>query len=75
MGIPKFEVSIAGTGVFTGNLEVKTKWTYWVIHRPDGTSQSQGQGAIMTKDGREMATPKAGQKEKHCSITVKKNIN
>jgi hypothetical protein len=37
-GIPKFEVSIAGTGVFTGSSEVKTNWTYRVIHRPDGTS-------------------------------------
>ncbi|MGB8085552.1 MAG: hypothetical protein WCF07_04625 [Nitrososphaeraceae archaeon] len=55
-GIPKFEVSIAGTGIFTGSLEVNTNWTYWVIQRPDGTSYSQGQGVIMTKDGRDMAT-------------------
>jgi hypothetical protein len=27
-GIPKFKVSIAGTGVFTGSLDVKTNWTY-----------------------------------------------
>jgi hypothetical protein len=54
-GIPKFEVSIAGTGIFTGSLEVKTNWTYWVIQRPDGTSHSHGQGVIMTRDGREMA--------------------
>ena len=55
-GIPKFEVSIAGTGIFTGSLEVTTTWTYWAIQRPDGTSNSEGQGVIMTKDGREMAT-------------------
>ena len=55
-GIPKFEVSIAGTGIFTGSLEVNTNWTYWVIQRPDGTSYSQGQGVIMTNDGRDMAT-------------------
>jgi len=55
-GIPKLEISIAGTGIFTGSLEVITTWTYWAIQRPDGTSYSEGQGVIMTKDGREMAT-------------------
>jgi hypothetical protein len=55
-GIPKFESSIIGTGIFTGSLEVTTSWTYWTIQRPDGTSYSQGQGVIMTKDGRDVAT-------------------
>ena len=55
-GIPKLEISIAGTGIFTGSLEVTTTWTYWVIQRPDGNSYSQGQGVIMTKDGRDVAT-------------------
>ena len=55
-GIPKYETSIAGTGVFTGSLEVNPNWTYWAIQRPDGTSYSQGQGVIMTKNGRDMAT-------------------
>jgi hypothetical protein len=55
-GTPKFEISITGTGVFTGSLEVATTWTYWAVQRFDGTSYSQGRGAIMTKDGREMAT-------------------
>ena len=55
-GIPKFEISLAGTGIFTGSLEVTTTWTYWAIQRPDGTSYSQGQGVIMTKDGRDVAT-------------------
>ncbi|HZA43328.1 MAG TPA: hypothetical protein VE504_06195 [Nitrososphaeraceae archaeon] len=55
-GIPKVEISIAGTGIFTGSLEVNTNWTYWAIQRPDGTSYSQGQGVIMTRDGREVAT-------------------
>jgi hypothetical protein len=55
-GIPKFEISITGTGIFTGSLEVTTSWTYWTIQRPDGTSYSQGQGVIMTKDGRDVAT-------------------
>ncbi|MPZ07951.1 MAG: hypothetical protein GEU26_16305 [Nitrososphaeraceae archaeon] len=50
-GIPKFEISIAGTGIFTGSLEVTTTWTYWAIQRPDDTSYSEGQGVIMTKDG------------------------
>ena len=55
-GIPKLEISIVGTGLFNGSLEVTTTWTYWVIQRSDGTSYSQGQGVIMTKDGREVAT-------------------
>src|SRR5918996_4530346 len=55
-GIPKFETSIAGIGIFTGSLEVTTTWTYWAIQRSDGTSYSQGQGVIMTRDGREVAT-------------------
>ena len=55
-GIPKFEISIAGSGIFTGSLEVTTSWTYWAIQRPDRTSFSQGQGVIITKDGRDMAT-------------------
>lgn len=55
-GIPKLEVSISGTGIFTGSLEVTTTWTYWTIRRPDGTSYSEGQGVIMTLDGRDVAT-------------------
>lgn len=55
-GIPKLEISIVGTGIFTGSLEVTTTWTYWANQRPDGTSYSKGQGVIMTKDGREVAT-------------------
>jgi hypothetical protein len=55
-GIPKLEISIAGTGIFTGSQEVTITWTYWVIQRPDGTSYSQGQGVIMTKDGRDVTT-------------------
>ena len=55
-GNPKRETSIEGTGVFTGSLEVTTIWTYWSIQRPDGTSYSQGEGVIATKDGREVAT-------------------
>jgi hypothetical protein len=54
--IPKLEISIAGTGIFTGSLEVTTTWTYWAIQRPDGTSYSEGKGVIMTKDGNEVAT-------------------
>ena len=61
-GIPKFEISIAGTGIFTGSLEVTTTWTYWAIQRLDGTSYSQGQGVIMTKDGRDVA-PATGRAE------------
>jgi len=41
-GIPKFEISIAGTGIFTESLEVTETWTYWAIQRPDGTSYNHG---------------------------------
>ncbi|MGH9974347.1 MAG: hypothetical protein ACRD8Z_00710 [Nitrososphaeraceae archaeon] len=55
-GIPKFEISLAGSGIFTGSLEVTTTWTYWAIQRSDRTSHSQGQGVLVTKDGRDVAT-------------------
>ncbi|MFZ0326965.1 MAG: hypothetical protein WBQ25_05560 [Nitrososphaeraceae archaeon] len=55
-GIPKLEISIVGTGIFTGSLEVTTTWTYWAIQRSDWTSYSEGQGVIMTKDGLDVAT-------------------
>jgi hypothetical protein len=54
--IPKLEILISGTGIFTGSLEVTTTWTYWAIQRPNGTSYSEGKGVIMTKDGNEVAT-------------------
>jgi hypothetical protein len=54
--IPKLEISISGTGIFTGSLEVTTTWTYWAIQRPNGTSYSEGKGVIMTQDGNEVAT-------------------
>jgi hypothetical protein len=63
-GIPKFEISITGTGIFTGCLEVSTTWTYWAIQRSDGTYYSQGQGVIMTREGRDVATATAGQRGK-----------
>lgn len=55
-GIPKIEVSVAGTGVFTGSIEVTEMWTYLTIQRPDGTTQGEGQGVMMTKDGSEVIT-------------------
>lgn len=55
-GILKLEVSISGTGIFTGSLEVTTSWTYWSIQRSDGTSYSQGHGVVMTRDCRDMTT-------------------
>jgi hypothetical protein len=57
-GIPKLEVSITGTGIFTGNPELTETWTYWTIQRSDGTSYGEGQGEIMTKDGSEVAAAK-----------------
>jgi hypothetical protein len=55
-GIPKLEVSVTGTGIFNGNIDVTETWTYWTIQRPDGTSYGKGRGVIMTKDGSEVAT-------------------
>jgi hypothetical protein len=55
-GFPKLEVSISGTGIFTGSLEVTEMFTYWTIRRPDGTSYGEGKGMAMTRDGREVAT-------------------
>jgi hypothetical protein len=48
-GIPKFAISLTGTGIFTRSLDVTTTWTYWAIQRPDGTSYGEGQGVVMTK--------------------------
>ena len=66
-GIPKLEISIVGTGIFTGSLEVTTTWTYWAIQRPDWTSYSEGQGVIITKDGLDVATATSAQREKRLS--------
>jgi hypothetical protein len=55
-GIPKQEISVTGTGIFTGSLEVTEMWTYWAVRRPDGNSYGEGQGIITTKDGSEVAT-------------------
>jgi hypothetical protein len=44
-GIPKLEISFAGTGLFTGSQEVTTTWNYWAIQGPDGISYSQGHGS------------------------------
>jgi hypothetical protein len=55
-GMPKLEISVTGSGIFTGSLEVTETWTYWAIQRPDGTSYGEGNGIVMTKDGSEVAT-------------------
>jgi len=54
-GIPKLEITAAGSGTTRGNIEVTETWTYWTIQRPDGTSAGEGQGVMMTRDG-EVAT-------------------
>jgi hypothetical protein len=54
-GIPKFEISISGTGSIRRSLEVTETNTYSSIRRPDGTSYGEAQGVIMTKDGSEVA--------------------
>ena len=48
-GIPKFEISILGTGIFTGSLEVTEMFTYWTIQRSNGTSYGEGKGMAMTR--------------------------
>jgi hypothetical protein len=50
-GTPKLDVSISDSGKFKGIIEVTEMWNYWAIPRPDGTSYSEGQDVIMTRDG------------------------
>jgi hypothetical protein len=45
-GIHKLGVSITGTGIFTGSLEVTETWTDWTIQRSDCTSSWTSFGTI-----------------------------
>jgi hypothetical protein len=54
--IPKTEIYIVGTRIFSGGLEVKITWTYCDIQRPDRTFNSEVQGVAMTKEGQDVAT-------------------
>jgi len=52
---PKVEVSISGSGKFKG-IEVTEIWTYYSLHRNDGSIYGEGKGVIMTNNGNECAT-------------------
>ena len=53
-GDPKMETSFQANGSILGT-NVKETGTYWTIVRPDGTLYGEGQGVMITKDGK-MAT-------------------
>ena len=53
-GGPKMETSFQANGSLLGT-NAKDTGTYWTVVRPDGTLYGEGQGVIMTKDGK-MAT-------------------
>ena len=47
----KMETSFQASGSLLGT-NVKETGTYWSIVRPDGTQYGEGQGVMMTKDGK-----------------------
>jgi hypothetical protein len=50
-GDPKMETSFQASGSVLGT-NIKDTGTYWTIFRPDGTQYSEGQGVMITKDGK-----------------------
>ena len=50
-GDPKMETSFQANGSILGT-NVKETGTYWSIVRPDGTLYGEGQGVMITKDGK-----------------------
>jgi len=52
---PKMEVSFSGEGKYRG-VDGTVIVTYWSALRSDGAMSGEGQGMVMSKDGREMAT-------------------
>jgi hypothetical protein len=54
-GCQKVEVSISGSGKFKG-IGVTEIWTYYSLHKNDGSIYGEGKGVIMTKNGNEHAT-------------------
>src|SRR5205823_12241136 len=50
-GDPKLETSFQATGSVLGT-NIKDTGTYSTIFRPDGTQYGEGQGVMMTKDGK-----------------------
>ncbi len=47
---PKGEVSLQASGKLLGH-DSRSRWTYWVVTRADGTSYGEGQGIVMTAEG------------------------
>jgi hypothetical protein len=54
-GQPKIETSFSAAGNYRG-VETTATVTYWGSPRPGGAIYGEGQGALMSKDGQEMAT-------------------
>lgn len=54
-GEPKIETSFSATGNYRG-VETTATVTYWGSPRPGGAIYGEGQAALMSKDGQEMAT-------------------
>jgi hypothetical protein len=50
-GDPKMETSFQATGSVLGT-NINDTGTYWTIVRPDGTQYGEGQGVMMTRDGK-----------------------
>src|SRR5438552_16879926 len=50
-GAPKVETSIQANGSLLGT-NVKDIGTYWTVVRADGTHYGEGQGVMITKDGK-----------------------
>jgi hypothetical protein len=50
-GDPKMETSFQANGSVLGT-NIKDTGTYWTVFRPDGTQYSEGQGVMITKDGK-----------------------
>ena len=53
-GVPKIETSFSATGNYRG-VETTATITYWASPRPGGAIYGEGKGALMSKDGQEMA--------------------
>src|SRR5437763_16542302 len=50
-GAPKMETSLQANGSLLGT-DLKDTATYWTLVRPHGTHYGQGQGVLVTKDGK-----------------------
>ena len=53
-GVPKIETSFSATGNYRG-VETTATVTYWASPRSGGAIYGEGKGALMSKDGQEIA--------------------